>query len=353
MQSKGPLAESREKISVAVSPETKAVPQRDRTPDHRKKSRLRLVLIALAICAGVPRGVHATAGTLTATPSSVNFGSVPVGSRISQAILLKNTGKAALTLTGEALTGTGFSETGLATPLSLKLAAGQTVSFTISFAPTTTAIVTGKLTLTSTAINSTLAIALSGTGVTAMRSIALSASSLNFGNEVVGGISTLALGVKNTGNSSVTISVVSVSGTGFSAVCCFAGTTIAAGQTAELNMAFAPKATGSVGGTASVTSNASNSPSTISLAGAGVSSTSHSVTLNWEASSSSSVIGYYVYRSTVSGGSYTRLTSSAVAALKYADGAVNAGATYYYVVTTVNGSGTESGYSGQVSATIP
>jgi fibronectin type 3 domain-containing protein len=116
---------------------------------------------------------------------------------------------------------------------------------------------------------------------------------------------------------------------------------------------FAPKTTGSVSGGVTITSNASNSPSSISMAGTGVSSTAHSVTLNWVASSSSGVIGYYVYRSTTSGGSYTRLTTVAVNPLTYADGSVSASQTYYYVVTAVNSSGAQSVYSEQVSATIP
>ena len=290
---------------------------------------------------------------MSASVSAVSFGSVPVGSMSSQAVLLKNTGTGALTLTGHSLSGAEFSETGLATPLSLKLAVGQTVSFTIAFAPTATGSVTGKLTLTSNASDSTLAIALSGTGVTATRSIALSASSLNFGNEIVGGTNTLTLGVKNTGNSSLTVSAGGVSGTGFSLSSGIAGTTIAAGQTAELNVVFAPKATGSVSGTVTISSNTTNSPNKAGVAGTGVSSAAHSVTLSWEASGSSNVIGYYVYRSATSGGSYTRLTSSAVTALKYTDGTVSGGETYYYTVTAVNSSGTQGGYSGQVSATIP
>jgi len=351
MQSNGPLAASSQELKFAVSPETKIVPQRDRTPDRREKSKVGLVLIALAISAVVPRAAHGATGTLTASLSSVSFGSVPVGSKSSQAVLLKNTGGAALKLVDVSLSGTGFSQAGLVAPL--VLTPGNTVSVTVAFAPTTAGSVAGSLVLGSNATNSALAIPLSGTGVTATRTVSLSATSLNFGNEVVGGTSTLAMAVKNTGNSSVTISVVGVSGTGFSAVCCFAGTTIAAGQTAELSVVFAPKVTGSVPGTVSIASNASNSPSTISLAGAGLSSAAHSVTLHWEASSSSNAIGYYVYRSTVSGGSYTRLTSSVVSALEYTDGAVSAGETYYYVVTAVNSSGTQSGYSGQVSATIP
>jgi hypothetical protein len=65
------------------------------------------------------------------------------------------------------------------------------------------------------------------------------------------------------------------------------------------------------------------------------------------------VTGYYVYRSTVSGSSYSRLNSSPTASLKYTDGNVVAGETYYYVVTAVHSSGAESAYSSQIAAIIP
>jgi fibronectin type 3 domain-containing protein len=39
--------------------------------------------------------------------------------------------------------------------------------------------------------------------------------------------------------------------------------------------------------------------------------------------------------------------------MKYTDGTVSSGKTYYYVVTAVTSSGTESAYSGQVEAIIP
>jgi hypothetical protein len=298
-------------------------------------------------------GTGVSPGQLSATPSSANFSSVAVGSKNTQTIQLKNTGGTSLTISGETLSGAGFSVSGLASPLSLTLAPSQTASFTVGFAPTTSGSVTGSVTLKSTATNSTLTLPLSGTGASATPTLSLGTSSLNFGNEVVGGSISLPVTAKNTGNSSLTVSQIGVVGTGFSVASGVAGTTIAAGQTAELSVVFAPKTTGSVSGGVTITSNASNSPSSISMAGTGVSSTAHSVTLNWVASSSSGVIGYYVYRSTTSGGSYTRLTTVAVNPLTYADGSVSASQTYYYVVTAVNSSGAQSVYSEQVSATIP
>jgi hypothetical protein len=78
----------------------------------------------------------------------------------------------------------------------------------------------------------------------------------------------------------------------------------------------------------------------------------HSVALSWNASASA-VSGYNIYRSTISGSSYLRINSSQVAGLNYTDSTVQNGATYYYVTTAVDNSGSESAYSNQVSAAIP
>jgi fibronectin type 3 domain-containing protein len=159
--------------------------------------------------------------------------------------------------------------------------------------------------------------------------------------------------VKNTGNSSVTVSQIAVTGTGFSVISGVTGTTIAAGQTAQMSVVFAPRATGSVTGRVTITSNATNSPNSVTTAGTGVSGTAHSAALSWGASSSSGIAGYNVYRSTTPGASFVRINSALLTALKYTDGTVASGQTYYYAVTAVSSVGAESTYSGQVTANIP
>ena len=78
----------------------------------------------------------------------------------------------------------------------------------------------------------------------------------------------------------------------------------------------------------------------------------HSVSLNWNASTSPSV-WYRVYRGTVSGGPYTRI-ADCLPGLSYTDAAVADGQSYFYVVTAVSElNGAESGYSNQVDAQIP
>jgi hypothetical protein len=79
----------------------------------------------------------------------------------------------------------------------------------------------------------------------------------------------------------------------------------------------------------------------------------HSVTLNWVASVSANISGYNVYRSTTSGGPYTKLNSSVVVGITYTDSNVVAGQTYYYVATAVDINNNESAFSAQAQAVVP
>ena len=179
-----------------------------------------------------------------------------------------------------------------------------------------------------------------------------SQTSLNFSNVNIGSNSTLSVILSNGGNSNVTISNVAISGAGYTVSGVQSGQIVTPGQTATLNVTFAPAATALILGNVTVTSNAANSPASVALSGTGVQVVSHSVTLNWTASTST-VSGYNVYRSTVSGGPYAKLNSTLIATTTYTDTAVQSGQTYYYVVTAVDSSGVESVYSTQVSATVP
>ncbi len=77
----------------------------------------------------------------------------------------------------------------------------------------------------------------------------------------------------------------------------------------------------------------------------------HSVTLNWKASTTH-VIGYRVYRASKSGGPYT-LKFPPVIGTSYVDTNVQAGQTYFYVVTAVDEFGRESIHSNETSVTVP
>ncbi len=75
------------------------------------------------------------------------------------------------------------------------------------------------------------------------------------------------------------------------------------------------------------------------------------VSLDWNNNSESDLAGYNVYRSTTSGSGYAKINISLVTNSDYTDNTVTNGITYYYVVTAVDTSSNESGYSNQDSAT--
>jgi hypothetical protein len=209
--------------------------------------------------------------------------------------------------------------------------------------------VTGNLALTSNASNATLNIPLSGTGG-ASGQLSFSPTTLSFGSVAVGSNATLSGSLTATG-AAVTVSAANSSSSEFVISGLTLPVTIAAGQSAPYSVKFAPNATGTASGSLTFTSNASNASLAESLTGTGAAATQHSVHLTWTASAN--VSGYNVYRGTVSGGPYTMINSSLDATTAYTDSTVISGQTYYYVVTAVNSSSQESGYSNVIKAVIP
>ena len=286
-----------------------------------------------------------------AVPGAAVFGNVSTGTTDTQTISLTNSGTASLVISRATASGTGFSITGLTAPLTIP--SGSNTTFNAVFAPTTAGAVTGSISLTSNAPNSPLTIALSGTGVAGTQLLSLSTSSLSFSSVNVGSSSSLGAALTNTGNSSVLISAVNISGAGFTVSGASSGETLSAGQSVPVTVQFAPTAAGAVSGTVSVVSNATNSPVAMSLSGTGAQQSTHTVGLTWTGSTST-VVGYNVYRGTVAGGPYgSKLTTSPVSSTSFTDTGLQSGQTYFYVVTAVDTNNVESVFSNQATAVIP
>jgi len=205
------------------------------------------------------------------------------------------------------------------------------------------------------AVSNTAGIATSNAAVLKVNAPTLiltsSANSVNFGSVNVSAQSTQTVTLTNAGSGTVAISSVSCSGPGFNASGIPSGTMLAPGQSAPLTAAFSPASSGSATGSISVSSNAT-AATTIALSGAGAAATTHAVALSWSPSTSS-VVGYNVYVSMVTGSSYTKLTAAPINSLNYVDGGLQTAQNRYYVVTAVNSDNTESIFSTQVMATIP
>jgi hypothetical protein len=248
-------------------------------------------------------------------------------------------------------TGSAFNVSGFSLPLNVNV--GQLTTITVAFQPSAVGSASGNISIVSNAPTSPTPVGLTGTGIAATHTLSISPTSLNFGT-VTTGTSSASQNVliTNTGNSSVTISQITSTGSGYSMTGGSAPVTLSPSQNITLTIQFTPITAGSINGSISIVSNATGSPVTVSLSGTGVAPVQHSVALSWNASTSP-VSGYNVYRSTVSGSQYTKVNSSLVSGLAYTDTTVVSGITYYYVTTAVDSSGSESAYSNEVSAPVP
>lgn len=116
-------------------------------------------------------GTTTTAGQLSISPSSVNFGNVNVGSTETHAITLSATG-ASVTVSSDASSSSHFVLNGATLPFTIP--AGQSKSFNVGFTPTATGTVSGSLSFNSNAATATVVESLTGTGTTPQYSVSLS-----------------------------------------------------------------------------------------------------------------------------------------------------------------------------------
>ena len=221
----------------------------------------------LSICEILPAP---SVPTLRVSTSTLSFGSVTDGSSKSLSLILSSTGSSAVTVTSDSITGTGFSIKSGTLPATLS--PGQTLTLTVAFSPTTAAADTGQLTIKSnSSAGSSNLIALTGTGVLSTDpQLTLSTSSLNFGTVTDGSSNTLSLILSSTGTSTVTVSSVGITGTGFSITSGALAATLTPGQTLAIQIKFAPTTAVADTGQLTIQSNSTTGGTAkVSLAGTG------------------------------------------------------------------------------------
>lgn len=282
---------------------------------------------------------------VVASPASVSFGQVAVGSSSTVPIVLRNTRPWKVKISAWQATGSGLTLSGPALPLTLN--AGQTVTLNLTYNPQTAGASGGSVFV----YGPSLSVPVAGTATTtAAAQLTITPTQINFGNVTEGTTGTQSI-TMSAANGSVTVSSDASSSSQFALSGASLPLTIPAGQSASFNVAFTPTVSGTVSGSLSFTSNASNSQTVESLTGTGTSK-AYSVSLYWNASSG--VAGYNVYRSTSSSGTYAKINSAVDPSTGYTDNSVNSGATYYYEATAVNSAGQESAPSTPpVMASIP
>ena len=322
-------------------------------PQEARKLLVFAGVLPLVICGtlSVPAAARSSSATtqqkLVANPASISFGSVQVSSTKNSGETLTNASNSKLTVSQATVTGAGFSFSGLALPLTLT--PGQSFTLNVSFTPKSAGSASGSLSFNCKPSNFTITVPLSGSGISGGQ-LGISPTSLNFGSVALGSSKSMSATLSASG-SSVTISSTTVNSSEFKLSGMSFPYTLAAGRTAAVTVSFVPQVSGTASANLSFKSNAT-STSVEALSGTGTTSTQHRVSLSWK-SSSSLVVGYNIYRSSKSGGPFTRLNSVLDASTTYVDSSVLNGQSYYYVTTDVDSKGMESGFSNQVQVTIP
>jgi hypothetical protein len=295
---------------------------------------------------GPGSGTTALPGVLAASPSTMNFGSIQLlGSQMLNETVT-NSGGSRVTISRAAVTGTGFSLNSITLPQTL--AVGQSLTLSIFFSPKSAGTASGTLTLASNASDPNISVSLSATGASPGQ-LTVSPGSISFGSVVVG-TSQSHSGTLSATGSNVMVSSATSTSSEFALSGMAFPLSITAGQSVPFTVKFAPQMSGSA--SASISFVTSTSSATETVTGTGATATQHSADLSWSPSAST-VVGYNVYRSTTSGGPYTKINSSLDPSTTYTDSTVQNGQIYYYVSTAVNGAGTESGYSNQLQMAIP
>lgn len=289
-----------------------------------------------------------TAGQLTLNPTAEDFGTVTVGNSQSVSESVTNTGGSSVTISQVAISGTGFTMSGIAAPLTL--AAGQNTTFNVMFTPVATGSASGNVTITSDASNANVALPLSGMGTLAVGQLSVTPTTLAAGSVAVGASGTVS-GSLSASGANVTISAATTNNSVFSVGGISLPTTILGGQSIPFTITFSPVTTGSATGTLTLTSNAQPSTTTAALTGTGTPAPTHDVSLSWTPSSSPGISGYNVYRAVYvsSCGAFSKINPSLDTGTLYTDSVVMDGTSYCYATTAVNSSNEESGYSNIVS----
>jgi len=297
-------------------------------------------------------GSGLASGALIPSPSSLSFGSVQVGNNQQVSETFTNTGGVNVHISQATVAGTGFSMNGLNPPL--LLTPGQRYTFKVIFTPPSSGNDAGTIAIVSDASNPNLSIPLNGTGTPVPAGqLAVTPASMDFGNVFVG-TNAQKNGMLSASGAAVVVSSDKLNGAAFaiSGLPSFP-ITIPAGQQVQFTVTFTPPGTGAASGSISFASNASNSPTIETLAGAGTPAPQHTVNLSWTASASQNTVGYNIYRGGKSGGPYSKINSVVDPSTLYSDTSVADGQTYYYVTTAINSNNEQSAYSNQAQAVIP
>jgi hypothetical protein len=214
----------------------------------------------------------APTSTLAVSPASLTFAATTVGATSeAQAVTLKNSGSAAVTLKSVALTGADPKSFVDLSACGASLAAAATCTVLVSFQPAATGAQSAELSISSSAVSTPQTVAVSGSG-SAPDTIKLSPAAITFAATAPGTTSEASVvTISNAGASTATIDQVAIAGTNPSNfeqlnTC---GATLAAGASCSIFVSFVPAAAATYAATVVVYDNGASSPQSVSLSGKG------------------------------------------------------------------------------------
>jgi subtilase family serine protease len=220
-------------------------------------------------------GAAASGGGTLSVTASLTFASTAVGSQsAAQQVIVKNTGTTTVTLSSFTYTGTNtssFVQTGI--NCGTTLAANAVCAVAIAFKPQSAGTLTATLNIADNATGSPQKVTLTGTGTGGSSgTVTLTPASLAFPNTIVGATSDAQLvTLTNSGSTAVTVSSIALSGTNPTAFLDLTscGSSVAAGTSCSIYVAFKPASAAALSATLSVTDNATGSPQKVTLTGTG------------------------------------------------------------------------------------
>ena len=211
----------------------------------------------------------------TLTPATINFGSLTVGATsTAQVATLQNSGAAALTISSFGFFGSNVSSFSQTNNCGASLAAGATCTISIACTPAAAGSLSANLGVNYPSPLPQQSVALSCTGAAQSAPMAaLTPSATDFGSQSTGTTSAAkTFTLTNSGNTSLTISGVSLGGSNASDFAIGTNTctsTLAASASCTIAVTFTPAATGTFNATLTVADNAGGSPQTSTLTGSG------------------------------------------------------------------------------------
>ncbi len=203
---------------------------------------------------------------IAVSPEALDFGDVYVNSSKSLNVTISNVGDAGLTIYGVTTDNDKFSTTNITS-----LAAGESANVTVTFGPTDLGPQSGNLTISSDDPDEgTVKIGLSGNGIAkpAAPDIAVSPEALDFGDVYVGSSRSLNVTISNVGDAGLTIYGVTTDNDKFSTTNI---TSLAAGESANVTVTFAPDVVGGQSGNLTISSDDPDEPAVkVTLSGNGI-----------------------------------------------------------------------------------